>query len=116
MIRKLKNIKFTFEAEDLNSFSFLEVKITSKNKRLVTSIFHKATFREVFSNYDSSMNSFTFDTYKVGLVHTLLFPCFKIFPKMENFPREVVELTSIFKHNNYSINKIDQLSKKYLYK
>ena len=115
MTRKLKNIKFTFEAEDLNSFSFLEVKITSKNKRLVSSIFHKATFREVFTNYDSSMDSFTFDTYMVGLFHTLLFPCFKFFSKMKSFPRKVVEL-SILKYNNYSINKIDQLSKKYLYK
>ena len=29
---KHKNIKFTFETEDLNNFSFLDVKITCKNK------------------------------------------------------------------------------------
>ena len=61
MNSKHKNIKFTFETEDLNNFLFLHVKITRKNKRLVTSIFCKATFSGVFTNYDS----FIFDTYKV---------------------------------------------------
>ena len=46
MNSKHKNIKCTFEAENLNSFSFLDVKITHKNKRFVTSIFHKATLLE----------------------------------------------------------------------
>ena len=41
---KHKNIKFTFETEDSNSFSFLDVKITHKNKELFASIFWKATF------------------------------------------------------------------------
>ena len=50
---KHKNIKFTFETEDCNSFSFLDVKIIRKNKRFVTSIFRKATFSAVFTNYDN---------------------------------------------------------------
>ena len=53
MNSKHKNIKFTFEAEDLNSFSFLNVKITRRNKRFGTSIFHKATFSGVFTNHDT---------------------------------------------------------------
>ena len=61
---KYKNIKFTFETEDSNYFSFLDVKIVRKNKRFVTSIFRKATFSGVFTNYAS----FIFDTYKIGLV------------------------------------------------
>ena len=65
---KHKNIKFTFETEDSNNFSFLNVKINAKKPWIVTSIFHKATFTGVFTNYDS----FTFDTYKIGLVHTFL--------------------------------------------
>ena len=72
MNSKHKNIKCTFETGDSNNFSFLDVKITRKNKQLVTSIFHKATFRGVYTNYDS----FILKTYKIGLVHTLLFFCF----------------------------------------
>ena len=52
MNSKRKNIKFTFESEDSNNFSFSDVKITRKNKRFVTSIFRKATFSGVFTNYD----------------------------------------------------------------
>ena len=36
MNSKHKNIKFTFETEGSNNFSFLDVKITRKNKRFVT--------------------------------------------------------------------------------
>ena len=75
---KHKNRKFTFETKDLNNFSVLDVKITLKNKRFVISNFCKATFSGVFNNY----NSFIFDTYKIGLVHTLLFRFFKVSSSM----------------------------------
>ena len=98
MNSKHRNIKFTFETEDSNNFSFLDVKITRQNKRFVTSIFRKATFSGVFTNYDS----FIFDTYKIGLVHTLLFWFFKICSSIEKFYIEVELLRCIFKCNNYS--------------
>ena len=106
---KHKNIKFTFETEDSNNFSFLDVKITRKNKRFVTSIFREATFNGVFTDYDS----FIFDTYKMGLVHTLLFRFFKIGSNKEDFHIEVELLRSIFKCKNYPVNIIDQCIKKF---
>ena len=112
MNSKHKNIKFTFETEDSNNFSFLDVKITRKNKRFVTLIFCKVTFSGDFSNYDS----FTFNTYKIGLVHTLLFRLFKICSCMKNFHIEVKHLRSILKCNNYPVNIIDQCIKKFLEK
>ena len=51
MNSKQKNIKFAFEAKNLNSLSFLDVKITRRNKRFVTSIFRKVTFSGFSSNY-----------------------------------------------------------------
>ena len=78
MNSKHRNIKFTFETEDSNNFSFLDVKITLQIKGFVTSIFRKATFSGVFNNYDS----FISDTYKLGLVRTLLFRFFKICSSM----------------------------------
>ena len=106
---KHKNIKFTFETEDSNNFSFLDVKITRKNKRFVTLIFCEATFNGVFTNYDS----FIFDTYKMGLVHTLMFRFFKIGSNKEDFHIKVELLRSIFKCKNYPINIIDQCIKNY---
>ena len=55
-----------------------------------------------------------FDTYKIGLVHTLLFRFFKICSSMENFHIEVKLLGSTFKCNNYPVNIIDQCIKKFL--
>ena len=110
MNSKHKNIKFTFETEDSNNFSISAVKITCKNKRFVTLIFPKITFCGVFTN----CNSFIFDTYKIDLVHTLLFQFFKICSSMENFHIEVELLRSIFKCNNYPVNIIDQRIKKFL--
>ena len=107
---KYMNIKFTFETEDSNNFSFLEVKITSKNKRFVTSIFREATFSGVYTNYDS----FILDTYKIGLLHTLLFRFFKIRSSIENLHIEVEHLRRIFKCNNYPVHIIDQCIKKFL--
>ena len=110
MNSKHKNIKFTFETEDLNNCSYLNVKITRKKKQFVTKIFCKATFSGVFTYYDG----FIFDTYKIGLVHTLLLRFFKICSCMENFHIEVEHLRSIFKCNNYPMNIIDQYIKKFL--
>ena len=56
----------------------------------------------------------TFDTYKIDLVHMLLFPFFKICSSMENFHIEVELLRSIFKCNNYPVYIIDQCIKKFL--
>ena len=107
---KHRNIKFTCETEDSNNFSFWDVKITRQNRRFVTSIFRKATFSGLFTNYDS----FISDTYKLGLVHTLLFLFFKLCSSMENFHIEVELLKSIFKCSNYPVNAMDQCVKKFL--
>ena len=60
----------------------------------------------MFTNYDS----FISDTYKIGLVHKLLF---RICSSMGNFHIEVELLRSIFKCNNYPVNIIDQYIKKF---
>ena len=108
MNSKHRNIKFAVETEDCNNFSFLDVKITWQNKRFVTSIFRKATFSGALTNYDR----FIFDTYKIGLVHTLLFKFFKICSSTENFHIEIELLRSICKCNNYPVNIIDECIKK----
>ena len=81
-------------------------KIIHKNKQFVTSIFRKATFIGVFTNYDS----FTFD------ICTVLFQFFKICSSMEYFHVQVELLRSIFKCNNCPVNIIDQCIKEFLNK
>ena len=62
-------MKYTFEAEDQNSFSFLEVEIIRKSKRFVTSNFRKGTFSGVFTNNDCVPS----DTSKVGSVYGIFY-------------------------------------------
>ena len=61
------NIKFTFEVEKSNNFSFLDAKICRANNKFTTSVFRKPTFSGVFTNVDS----FIPISYKNGLVNMM---------------------------------------------
>ena len=51
MNTKHTNIKFTFEHEHNNSFSFLCVKTCRENNKLTTSVYRKPNFSGVFTNF-----------------------------------------------------------------
>ena len=55
MNSKRRNMKCTFDFESKESFSFLDVKITRTANDFTTSVFCKATFSGVFTNFDSSI-------------------------------------------------------------
>ena len=112
MNTKHPNIKFTSEFEQNDIFSFLDVKITRSNNQLITSVFRKATFSGVFTNFKSFMPV----TYKFGLVHTLLHRSFSICSSYEKFHEEIVLLKEVFKKNEYPQLFIDKCIKKYFNK
>ena len=112
MNTKHKQLKFTFDFEQNNSFSFLDVKITRGSKVFSTSVFRKATFSGVFTIFDRLI----FESYKTGLIFTLLFCCFTICSDMQSFHLEVEQLRQIFKCNNYTVALIDQCVKTFLNK
>ena len=64
MNTKHPNNKLTLEFKENDSLSFLDVKITRRNNQLVTSVFRKATFSDVFINFKSFMSV----AYKFDLV------------------------------------------------
>ena len=94
---KHKNIKFTSEIEENDSFSFMDITISSENNKFVTSIYPKSIFTDIFTNF----KKFTPDEYKRGLIETLLHRSFRLCSNYENVHRESKTLKSIFKHNNY---------------
>ena len=51
MNTKDPKIKFTFEHEHNNFFSFLSVKICRENNKLTTSVYRKITFSGVFTKF-----------------------------------------------------------------
>ena len=74
MNKQDKCLKFTSEAENDNSLSFLDSKITCHNQQFKTSVYRKPTFSGVFTHYESYVDQ----TYKKSLIDTLLFRCFSI--------------------------------------
>ena len=54
--------------------------------------------------------------HKRGLIETLLHRSFRLCSSYENFHREIETLKSIFKHNNYPQNFVNQCIKKFLNK
>ena len=99
MNTKHPNINFTSEFEENDSFSFLNAKITRRNNQLVTSVFRKATFNGVFTNFKSFMPV----VYKFGLVYTLLHRSFSISSSFEKFHEEIVLLKDILETMNILI-------------
>ena len=74
MNKRHKNIKFSFETEKDNSFSFFDVKICREKVKFTTSVFRKDTFSGVYTNF----SSFVALKRKFGLVYTLLHRSFTI--------------------------------------
>ena len=99
-----KNIKLTAEIEENGSLSFLDITVSRENNKFATSVYLKPTFSGVFTN----LESFIPDMHKRGLIETLLHRSFRFCSSYQNFHREIETLKSIFKHNNYSQNFVNQ--------
>ena len=113
MNTKHANIRFIFEINDQNNFSFLDVKvIRNTEKAFEASVYRKSTFSGVFTNF----KSFIPMTYKTGLLETMLFRCFSICSSYEKFHEEIVKLKEIFKRNSYPEKFIDRCIKIFLNK
>ena len=78
------------------------------NNHLITSVFRKATFSGVFTNF----KSFIPVAYKFGLVYTLLHRSYSTCSSHEKFYEEIVLLKEIFKKNEYPQFFIDKCIKK----
>ena len=64
--KQQENIKCASKIEANQSLSFLDMKITSKNNRFVTSVYRKPTFSGVLTNFES----FAPNMHKHGLIET----------------------------------------------
>ena len=112
MNKQHKYLRFTSEAENDNSFSFLDIKITCHNKQFKTSVYRKPTFSGVFTHYESYVDQ----TYKKSLIDTLLFHCFSICSDYTSFHLEVENLRKILKKNSYPSGIIEQSIRSFLNK
>ena len=107
-----KKMSFTYEVENDNCLSFLDVLVTRKDNLFITSLYRKPTFSGLYMNF----NSFMPDTYKKGLVKTLLHRAFMLCFDWEHFHKEVVFLKNIFRKNMFPVFFTDRCIKEFLNK
>ena len=74
MNKQHPNIKFTFEKQQHNQISFLDILIKSNSENFATIIFRKTAAIGLFTNH----LSFTPLSYKIVLFKTLIHRAFKI--------------------------------------
>ena len=100
---------FTFEIEENDKLAFLDVLITREGS-FCTSLYRKPTFSGLYSNFKSFMP----DSYKKGLLYTLLHRAFVLCCSWDKFHEEVCFLKKTFLKNSFSGFFIDQCIKIFL--
>ena len=106
---KHKNIKFTYEKQIENKLPFLDILI-SNNENLQTSVFRKKTYTGLLLNYFS----FVPDSYKYGLIETLIDRIYRINSTWTSFDIDLKNLKQVLLKNQYPLTMIDNVIKKYL--
>ena len=116
LIKKIKNknkkpppaSKF-FQKKDDKLMFFLRG-LTRAENTFVTSLYRKPTFSGLYSNFESFMP----DSYKMGLIYTLLHRAFMICSDWNKFHIEVTFLKHIFRKNSFPIFFTDRCIKVFL--
>ena len=71
---KHPDIKFFIEKEENGRLPFLDINIFGEYDKFATNVYRKKTFSGVYTNF----KSFIPETYKIGLMKSLLFRCFSL--------------------------------------
>ena len=98
-----KNMNFTHEIEKNNCLAFLDVLVT-REEAFCTSLYRKPTFSGLYSNFESFMP----DSYKKGLIFTLLHRAFVLCCNWNKFHAEVKILKEIFRKNKFPDSFMDR--------
>ena len=86
--------------------------ITRVGNELQTSLFRKKTFSGVYLNFSSHLPN----TYKKGLIDTLLYRAYNIFSNYSSFHQEINYLKTIWQKNLFPLFFIDKCVQKFLNK
>ena len=106
---KHHNIKVSIQKEEDGCLPFLDINIFRENDKFATNVYRKKTFRVVYTNF----KSFIPQTYKIGLIKTLLFRCFSLCSDFIKFHHEIDKLKSILYKNSYPRDLVDKCIKEF---
>ena len=104
------NKSFSMETEEENKLSFLFAEVICEQGKFTTTIYRQPTFSGVYSNFESFLPWL----YKLGIVYTLIYRCFRICSNRTQFHAELISLKGIFQKNSYPKYFIDKCFKKFL--
>ena len=90
---------FLFEWEVNGKLSFLDAEVSRQEGKYVTAVYRKPTFSGVHTHFDSSLPT----DYKVGVIYTLAYRCFKFFSDWAIFDEELNFLKHVFSKNGYAL-------------
>ena len=107
---KHPNIKFSIEKEEDGCLPFLDVNIFRENDKFATNVYRKKTFSGVYTNF----KSFIPETYKIGLIKSLLFRCFGLCSDFIKFHNEIDKLKRILYKNSDPRDLVDKRIKEFL--
>ena len=74
------------------TMSFLVIHIICKQGKFTTSVYCKPTFSEIFTNF----GSFLPYIHNIGMIHTLLYRCFRICSDWTKFHLELVKFMDVW--------------------
>ena len=106
---KRKNIKFTYEKQIENKLPFSDILI-SNNGHLQASASHEKTYTGLLLHYFS----FVPDSYKYGLIKTLIDRMYRINSTWISFDIDLKILKQVLLKNQYPLIMIDNVIKKYI--
>ena len=88
---KHQNIRFTFEKEKDKTLLFLDIVINNNESDLQTLVFHKKTYTKLLLNYFS----FAPNSYKLGLIKTLVDRMYRINNSWTSFDKDLKDLKNV---------------------
>ena len=104
------NMTFIVETKQKNKISFFVVNIIHEQGKFILSFYRKTTFSGVYTHFDG----FLPDTYKIGMIYTLVNRCFRICSGWSMFQQQLILLREIFQKNGYPGNFINRCFKLFL--
>ena len=97
----------SFEREVNGNLSFLDVEVSWQQGKFVTTVFRKPTFSGVYTHFDRFLPT----DYKVCMIYTLAYWCFKICSNGTRFHEELNFLKHVFLKNGYPLSFIGKCFK-----
>ena len=98
---------FTFEQQVNAKFSFPEVEVSPQQGKFVTTVHRKSNFSGVYTYFDNFLPT----DYKVGMIYTVAYQCFRICYDWSRLHEELNLLKDKFLKNGYSLLFIDKCFK-----